>query len=144
MRELQEQTERSISGEILIARLSSFFAGLALMLAAIGLYGVLSYSVAGRTREIGVRMALGARRSNVLGMVLQEAGTLVLLGILIGIPAAWLSSQLFASMLFGLSRSDPAGMALVIAILAVIALLASFIPARRATKVDPMVALRYE
>ncbi len=144
IRELQQLTERSISEEILIARLSSFFAGLALMLAAIGLYGVLSYSVAGRTREIGVRMALGARRGSVLGMVLQEAGTLVLLGILIGVPAAWLSSRLFTSMLFGLSRSDPASMALVIAILAVIALLASFIPARRATKVDPMVALRYE
>jgi predicted permease len=144
VRELKELTERSISDEILIARLSSFFAGLALMLAAIGLYGVLSYSVAGRTREIGVRMALGARRGSVLVMVLQEAGVLVLLGILIGVPAAWLSSQFFASMLFGLSRSDPGSMVLVIAILAVIALLASFIPARRATKVDPMVALRYE
>jgi predicted permease len=144
MRELNELTERTISDQILIARLSSFFAGLALLLAAIGLYGVLSYSVAGRTREIGVRMALGARRGSVLGMVLQEAGALVLLGILIGVPAAWLSSQLFASMLFGLNRSDPSSMALVIGILAVIALLASFIPARRATKVDPMVALRYE
>jgi predicted permease len=144
VRALNELTERSIGSEILIARLSSFFAGLALLLAAIGLYGVLSYSVAGRTREIGVRMALGARRSSVLGMVLSEAGKLVLLGILIGVPAAWLSSQLFASMLFGLSRSDPASMGLVIGILAAIALLASFIPARRATKVEPMVALRYE
>jgi predicted permease len=144
IRTLDDLTERSIADEILIARLSSFFAGLALLLAAIGLYGILSYSVAGRTREIGVRMALGAQRGSVLGMVLREAGKLVLLGILIGVPAAWLSSRFFASMLFGLNRNDPATMMLVIVILAAIALLASFIPARRATKVDPMVALRYE
>jgi ABC-type antimicrobial peptide transport system permease subunit len=144
IRALGELTERSINDEILIARLSGFFAGLALLLAAIGLYGVLSYSVAGRTREIGVRMALGARRSSVLGMILQEAGKLVALGVLMGIPASFLSSRLFASMLFGLGRYDLASMAIVIAILVGIALLASFIPARRATKVDPMVALRYE
>jgi predicted permease len=144
IRTVNELTERTIGQEILIARLSSFFAGLALLLASIGLYGILSYSVAGRTREIGVRMALGARRSSVLGMILQEAGKLVLLGIIIGIPAALLSSQLFSSMLFGLSRTDPGSMAVVIGILVGIALVASFIPARRATKVDPMVALRYE
>ncbi|HET9282575.1 MAG TPA: ABC transporter permease [Candidatus Angelobacter sp.] len=142
IRTLNDLTERSIADEILIARLSSFFAGLALLLAAIGLYGILSYSVAGRTREIGVRMALGAQRGSVLNMILSEAGKLVLIGIVIGIPAAWLSSQFFASMLFGLSRTDPASMGIVIAILAAIALLASYIPARRATKVDPMVALR--
>ncbi|HKV92139.1 MAG TPA: ABC transporter permease [Candidatus Angelobacter sp.] len=142
VRTLNDLTERSIADEILIARLSSFFAGLALLLAAIGLYGILSYSVAGRTREIGVRMALGAQRGSVLNMILSEAGKLVLIGIVIGIPAAWLSSQFFASMLFGLSRTDPASMGIVIAILTTIALLASYIPARRATKVDPMVALR--
>jgi ABC-type antimicrobial peptide transport system permease subunit len=144
IRTVNELTERTIGQEILIARLSSFFAGLALLLASIGLYGVLSYSVAGRTREIGVRMALGARRSSVLGMVLQEAGKLVLLGVMIGVPAALFSSRFFSSMLFGLSRTDPVSMAVVIAILVGIALVASFIPARRATKVDPMVALRYE
>jgi predicted permease len=144
VRTLNELTERTISQEVLIGRLSSFFAGLALLLAAIGLYGVLSYSVAGRTREIGVRMALGARRSSVLSMVLKEAGKLVVLGVLIGIPASFLSSRLFSSMLFGLGRYDLVSMATVIAILVGIALLASFIPARRATKVDPMVALRYE
>jgi predicted permease len=144
IRALNELTERSISDAILIAKLSGFFAGLALLLAAIGLYGVLSYSVAGRTREIGVRMALGARRGSVLRMILQEAGKLVAAGVLIGIPASFLSSRLFASMLFGLGRYDLGAMASVIAILVGIALLASFIPARRATKVDPMVALRYE
>jgi predicted permease len=141
---VNEATENQIRQEVLIAKLSSFFAGLALLLAAIGLYGVLSYSVAGRTREIGVRMALGAQRGRVLQMVFREAGKLVLFGVLLGIPAAFLSSRLFSSMLYGLSRTDPAAMAIVIAILVAIALLASYIPARRATKVDPMIALRYE
>jgi putative ABC transport system permease protein len=144
VRALNELAERSISDQILIARLSSVFAGLALLLAAIGLYGILSYSVAARTREIGVRMALGAQRGSVLSMVLREAGKLVLLGILIGIPAAMLASRLFSSMLFGLKATDPVSMILVVAVLLVITLLASYIPARRATKVDPMVALRYE
>lgn len=144
VRALNELTEKSIGDQILIARLSSVFAGLALLLAAIGLYGILSYSVAGRTREIGVRMALGAQRGSVLKMVLQEAGKLVLLGVVIGIPSALLASRLFSSMLFGLKGTDPVSMLLVIAVLLAITLLASYIPARRATKVDPMIALRYE
>jgi predicted permease len=144
VRSLNELTEKSISDQILIARLSSFFAGLALLLAAIGLYGILSYSVAGRTREIGVRMALGAQRGSVLKMILQEAGRLVLLGVLVGIPSALLASRLFSSMLFGLKGTDPVSMLLVVAVLLAITLLASYIPARRATKVDPMIALRYE
>ncbi|HEY4677323.1 MAG TPA: ABC transporter permease [Candidatus Angelobacter sp.] len=144
IRSLNELTDRAISDQILIARLSSFFAGLALLLAAIGLYGVLSYSVAGRTREIGVRMALGAQRGSVLKMILREAGTLVLLGVVIGIPSAILASRLFSSMLFGLKGTDPVSMLLVIAVLLAITLVASYIPARRATKVDPMIALRYE
>jgi predicted permease len=144
IRSLNELTERAISDQILIARLSSVFAGLALILAAIGLYGILSYSVAGRTREIGVRMALGAQRGSVLKMILQEAGKLVLLGVVIGIPSAILASRLFSSMLFGLKGTDPVSMLLVLAVLLAITLLASYIPARRATKVDPMIALRYE
>jgi predicted permease len=143
-RTLTSLTERSIADEILIARLSSFFAGLALLLASIGLYGILSYSVAGRTREIGVRIALGAQRSAVLGMVLREAGKLVLLGIAFGIPAALLAARLSAAMLFGLKSTDPESMALVVALLLAVALLASYVPARRATKVDPIVALRVE
>jgi predicted permease len=144
IRSLNELTDRAISDQILIARLSSVFAGLALLLAAIGLYGVLSYSVAGRTREIGVRMALGAQRGSVLKMILQEAGILVLVGVVIGIPSAILASRLFSSMLFGLKATDPVSMLLVIAVLLAITLLASYIPARRAKKVDPMIALRYE
>jgi predicted permease len=144
VRTLEELTDTSISEQILVARLSSFFAGLALLLAAVGLYGVLSYSVAGRTREIGVRMALGAQRTTVRWMVLQEAGRLVLLGIAIGVPAAIATSRLCSSMLFGLKSTDPVSMALVTGLLLTISLLASYIPARRATKVDPMVALRDE
>jgi predicted permease len=144
IRSLNELTERAISDQILIAQLSSVFASLALLLAAIGLYGILSYSVAGRTREIGVRMALGAQRGSVLKMILQEAGILVLVGVVIGIPSAILASRLFSSMLFGLKSTDPVSMLLVIAVLLAITLLASYIPARRATKVDPMIALRYE
>ena len=144
IRSLNELTERAISDQILIARLSSVFASLALLLAAIGLYGILSYSVAGRTREIGVRMALGAQRGSVLKMILQEAGILVLVGVVIGIPSAILASRLFSSMLFGLKSTDPVSMLLVITVLLAITLLASYIPARRATKVDPMIALRYE
>ena len=144
VRALNELTERTIGDQILIARLSSFFASLALLLAAIGLYGILSYSVSGRTREIGLRMALGAQRGSVLSMVLREAGKLVLLGIVIGVPAAMLAGRLFSSMLFGLRATDPLSMVLVVAVLLAITLLASYIPARRATKVDPMIALRYE
>jgi predicted permease len=144
IRSVNELTERAISDQVLIARLSSVFAGLALLLAAIGLYGVLSYSVAGRTREIGVRMALGAERGSVLKMILQEAGILVLVGVVIGIPSAILASRLFSAMLFGLKGTDPVSMLVVIAVLLAITLLASYIPARRATKVDPMIALRYE
>jgi predicted permease len=144
VRALNELTDNSISEAILVARLSSFFAGLALLLAAIGLYGVLSFSVSGRTREIGVRMALGAQRTTVLWMVLHEASKLVLLGVAIGVPAALAASRVCSSMLFGLKSTDPLSMVLVTGLLLAIALLASYIPARRATRVDPMVALRYE
>lgn len=121
-----------------------FFAILGLLLACIGLYGVMAYTVSGRTREIGVRMALGAQRTQVLGMVLREAMKLVLIGIVTGIPLALLVSRVFASMLFGLSPTDPVSMLVVVAVLATIATIAGLVPARRATKIDPMVALRYE
>lgn len=143
-RSVQQLLDRTMSNEILVARLSSFFAGLALLLACIGLYGIMSYSVSGRTREIGVRMALGAKRGSVLWMVLGEALRVLVIGIIIGIPAALLSSRLLSSMLFGLTAADPISMAFVIVVLAGVAVFASWIPARRATRVDPMVALRYE
>jgi predicted permease len=144
IRTLNELVDSSISKDILVARLSTFFGLLALVLACVGLYGVMSYTVSRRTREIGVRMALGAQRTQVLGMVLNEGLKLVLIGIVVGIPVALLASRVFSSMLFGLSPADPLSMLTVIAVLGSIATLAGLIPARRATKVDPIVALRYE
>ncbi|MCU1286252.1 MAG: hypothetical protein JWO13_2602 [Acidobacteriales bacterium] len=144
VRTLDYLVDNSISNEIIIAKLSSFFGGLALLLASIGLYGIMSYTVNGRTKEIGVRMALGAQRKNVLWLILREAMILVVAGIAVGIPAAIASTKLISSMLYGLSGSDPVSMAAVILLLGSIAVVASYIPARRATKVDPMVALRYE
>lgn len=144
IRTLDELVNSSISKDILIARLSTFFGLLALILACVGLFGVMSYTVSRRTREIGVRMALGAQRTQVLRMVLQEGLKLVLIGIVVGVPLALLSSRVFSSMLFGLSSADPLSMVLVILLLGVIASIAGLIPARRATKVDPMIALRYE
>jgi predicted permease len=134
----------ALSTDIMIARLSSFFGGLALLLACIGLYGVMSYTVNGRTKEIGLRMALGAQRSSVLSMVLKEVMTLVLMGVGVGIPAALVASRSLSSLLFGLNSADPVSLGIVILLLSSVALLAGLIPARRATKVDPLVALRYE
>ena len=130
--------------QIAMAKLSAFFAGLALLLACVGLYGLMSYTVAGRTREIGVRMALGAQRSSVLTLVLREGLVLVAVGLAAGVPIALVSGRLLKSMLYGLSGTDPVSLGAVIGVLALVATFAGFIPARRATKVDPMVALRYE
>lgn len=139
-----ELVDASLSEDILIARLSMFFGLVALALACVGLYGLMSYTTGGRIREIGLRMALGAQRMTVLKMILGEALRLVIVGVLVGIPAALAASQLLASVLFGLKATDPFSMIAVILVLSAIALLAAAIPARRAAKVDPMVALRYE
>jgi predicted permease len=141
---LDQLVEDSAESEIALAKLSTFFAGLALLLACIGLYGVMSYTVAGRTREIGMRMALGAQRGDVMQMVLREAMLLVAIGLAVGIPLAIASSRALKSLLFGLKSSDPVSLAAVVVLLAVVGAIAGMIPARRAAKVDPMVALRYE
>ncbi len=141
---LEELLDSNLSQDILIANLSTLFGVLALMLACVGLYGLMSYTVSGRTKEIGVRIALGAQRPAVLKMVLWEAMRLVLIGVFVGVPAALLASRALASTLFGLKATDPASLGVVVAVLGAVALLAGLIPARRATKVDPMVALRYE
>jgi predicted permease len=130
--------------ERLGARLLSAFGILALILAAVGLYGVMAYAVARRTSEIGVRMALGAQRGSVLRTVLRETMTLMLAGIAVGIPAAIAATRLLKSALFGLEPGDPATIATVTAILLGVALFAGYIPARRASAVDPVVALRHE
>jgi ABC-type antimicrobial peptide transport system permease subunit len=132
------------ANQFALAKLSTLFGGLALLLACVGLYGILSYTVAGRTREIGIRMALGARHSDVLRQVLAEGMLLVAGGLTIGIPLALISSRLLHSFLFGLKSTDPLSLVVVMCVLGAVAAIAAIIPARRAAKVDPMVALRYE
>jgi len=141
---LEARVRGSAADQIALAKLSAFFAGLALLLACVGLYGIMSYTVAGRTREIGLRMALGARRFDVLQLILREAMWLVGFGLMIGIPLSLASSRLLSSMLYGLKSTDAVSLFGVMAILAVVAVVAGYIPARRATNVDPMITLRYE
>ena len=120
------------------------FAALALTLGSIGIYGVLSFLVSNRTREIGIRMALGAQRQDVLRSVLQEGGRTSLFGIVLGMAAAFALMRVLSSELYSVSATDPLTFGVVGIIVAVIALLACYIPANRAMRVDPMVALRYE
>jgi putative ABC transport system permease protein len=120
------------------------FAALALFLAAIGIYGVISYSVTLRTHEIGIRMALGASRQQVLRMTLRQGLILALIGIGVGLAAALVAARFVSSIVYGVSPSDPFSYLTIAAILLAVAVVASFIPARRATRLDPMSALRYE
>jgi ABC-type antimicrobial peptide transport system permease subunit len=120
------------------------FAALALVMACAGIYGVISYLAGQRTHEIGVRMALGAGRREVLGMILSEAARMALLGVAIGLVATLALTRLMTKLLFGISAHDPLTLVAVASLLTLVALAACYIPARRATKVDPMVALRYE
>jgi ABC-type antimicrobial peptide transport system permease subunit len=130
--------------ETLISQLSIFFSLLALLLACIGLYGVMTYNVVRRTNEIGVRMALGAQSGGVLWLVLKESLTLLGVGIVLGVPAALAATRLLQSQLFGIRSSDPVTVLSAVLIVAGTTMVAGYFPARRATRVDPMVALRYE
>jgi ABC-type antimicrobial peptide transport system permease subunit len=141
---VRQLIDKSVGNEIALTRLSAFFAGLALLLASVGLYGITSYTVAGRTREIGVRIALGAGRADVLELVLREGMWLVGVGLAVGIPLSLASSRLLHSFLFEMKSTDPLSLVAVIVLLGVVGAVAGLIPARRATKIDPMIALRYE
>ncbi len=134
----------SFVGRSFYMQLLGTFAALAFILASVGIYGVVSYSVAQRTREIGIRVALGARRSDVLGLVLKEALRLTALGVGLGLIGAFAATRVLRSLLFEVKPTDPATFIFLSLLLTLVALLASYIPARRATKVDPLVALRYE
>ncbi|HEV2342384.1 MAG TPA: ABC transporter permease [Candidatus Acidoferrales bacterium] len=139
-----EQVEQTLYLERLISQISSAFAMLALVLACIGLYGLLSYEVARRTRELGIRMALGAQRRDLLRLVVGQGISLVFIGAAIGIAAALGVTRFMSAVLYGVHADDPLTFAGVVILLALVALAACYIPARRAMKVDPMVALRYE
>jgi ABC-type antimicrobial peptide transport system permease subunit len=134
----------SISQERLVARLATGFGVLALILAAIGLYGVLTYAVTRRTNEIGLRVALGAVQGDVVRMVMGDALKLVLIGVVIGAPLAVFATRLLRSQLHGVAPTDPVAIAVALAVLAGSAVLAALLPARRASRLDPLTALRAE
>ena len=144
MKTMTTTIDESLFAERMVAALSIAFGVLATLLAAIGLYGVMSYSVARRTREIGIRMALGAEPGSVMRLVLREVALMVAVGVAAGLPLALALSRVVQSQLFALSPHDPASLAAAVFVLATVALVAGYLPARRATKVDPMTALRYE
>jgi predicted permease len=144
LRTMNDVVDRSLMQERFVAQLGGFFSLFALLLTAIGLYGVMSYATARRTREIGIRIALGARAADVIGMVLREAMLPVSVGVVIGLGAAFAATRLVESILFGLDPNDPLTIALAALLMLTMAALACWIPARQATKVDPMTSLRSE
>ena len=139
-----EQVERRFAQEKLFAQAYSLFGGLALLLASIGLFGLMSYSVSRRTNEIGIRMALGAQRNDVLRLVMRESMILVVIGVLVGVMIAVNASHFVSTLLFGLPPTDPISIAIAIIVMVAVSALAGYLPARRASRVDPMVALHYE
>jgi predicted permease len=141
---LRKQVESNFDEERIAAQLISFFGGLALLLACVGLYGIVAQGVARRTNEIGVRMALGAQPGAILAMVLRDTSILVLVGLAVGLPAAFGATRLISSELYGVGSADPLSFSAAIVMLAAVSALAGYLPARRAARVDPIVALRYE
>ncbi len=144
MRTLESTIDASLTNERLVASLSALFGGLATLLAMIGLYGVMAYTVAQRTHEIGIRVALGAQRGNVVWLVMREVMVMVGIGFCIGLPAALFASKVVASLLYEVQPNDPVSIAAAVAVLGSVAILAGYIPAVRASRLDPLRALRYE
>jgi predicted lysophospholipase L1 biosynthesis ABC-type transport system permease subunit len=144
VRSQAEQIRRSLAQERLVANLALLLGSVALALSGIGLYGLLAYAVTRRTPEIGVRIALGAERGQVRWMVLRQSLVLVAAGVAIGIPAAVASTRYLESLLFGLSPTDPRALAAAAAVMVAVAFAAGYVPARRASRVDPLTALRAE
>jgi putative ABC transport system permease protein len=144
VKSMEEYMSASVAAPRFSTTLLAIFAGVALVLTIVGLYGVMSYSVAQRTNEIGIRLALGAQSRDVLMMVVKQGSILILLGLVIGLAGAYALTRLIESLLFGVTPKDPFTFAAVAVLLAVVALMACYIPAWRATKVDPLEALRYE
>src|SRR4030095_2889863 len=144
VRTMEQIVWQSVAPRRFSMLLLTVFAIVALGLASIGIYGMMSYAVAQRTREIGVRMALGAQRGNLVGLVIGQGMKLALIGVGLGLVASVAVTRTIKSLLFGMSATDPVTFAAIALLLALVALLACWIPARRATRVDPMVALRHE
>ncbi|HKT25494.1 MAG TPA: FtsX-like permease family protein, partial [Terriglobales bacterium] len=141
---MDTQIESDVTNESIIAFLAISFGILASFLSAVGLYGVLSFSITQRTREIGIRMALGASRSSVVGMIMREVLWLAGISIVVAVPAAILLGRYLGSQLYGVSHTDPVTLACVVVLVSLVAVIAAMIPARRAAGVNPTKALRYE
>ena len=141
---LQVQTDRAFEQDKLVTQLVSFFGMLGLLLSCVGLYGIMGHAVGRRTNEIGIRLALGAQRGNILWMVMKESLVLVALGLAIGLPASWAAGKLISSQLFGLQTGDPLTLVTAVTLLSVVGALSGYLPARRASRVDPLISLRYE
>jgi ABC-type lipoprotein release transport system permease subunit len=144
IRSFEDDLQSGLDKEKLMAALCTVFAGLATLLAGLGLYGVLAYSVSRRTAELGIRMALGAQRRDVEWLVMRDTAWMIAAGVVAGVSGAYAASRLVATMLFGIRVAEPAVYGLAALVLAAVAALAGWLPARRASRVDPMIALRYE
>jgi predicted permease len=141
---LKVQTDEALKQERLVAQLVSFFGLLGLLLSCVGLYGIMAHAVVRRTNEIGIRMALGAERRDIIWMVLKESLMLVAVGLAVGLPASWAAGRLVSSQLFGLTAGDPLTLLVAVVLLSLVGALSGYLPARKASRVDPLIALRYE